>query len=484
MLVSRGDAAPPDGTARLVPSEALLYVHASTSEARTQDASLQALAGRFSSLRLADLGMAFTPGAGTLDFERDVRPWLGEEAAVALLPGAGDRPDPLLLAAVRDSDKAVAMLRRVGARAAGSHQGTQLLQLPPRAWAAFAGEYLVIGPEDAVRGAIDRAAGGGLPALAGGRVYRRAAADREGAASVEVFATSAGLRRLLDGRSGLAGFLGRLVTSPQLEGFSARLAAEETGVRVTARVMRAPGAPRRPAFESTLAERVPDGTAGFVALPGMAAAADLVSRAGGAAMLEGLREALPQAAGLELDDVLEPLAGEAALSLTAGEGAPIFTLATRTRDEARTGAAMARLQGPVSDQLAGGAPFAQREAAGARAFSLTVTPELQPSYAVARDRLVASTDPSGLGQLAKTRTPLTQDSTFEQVDPGEDARVEALGFFDPRQLLALGERTGLQGLLSPAMRDDLRRISTAAAVVREDAGHPSDTTAELFLEIP
>ena len=43
--------------------------------------------------------------------------------------------------------------------------------------------------------------------------------------------------------------------------------------------------------------------------------------------------------------------------------------------------------------------------------------------------------------------------------------MEALGFFDPRQLLALGERTGLQALGSPAVRDDLRRIRAAGAVV-------------------
>jgi len=201
-------------------------------------------------------------------------------------------------------------------------------------------------------------------------------------------------------------------------------------------------------------------------------------------MVERLREALPQAAGLELDDVLEPLSGEAALTVAAGDDAPVLTLAARTRDEARTRDAMARLQGPVADRLAGGAPFSQREVAGAPAFSLTATPRLQPTYAVSGGTLVASTDPSGLRQLGAARTGLDQDSTFEQVFPDEDARVEALGFVDPRQLLALGERTGLQGLGSPALRDDLRRIHKAAAVVREDAGHPSDTTAELFLEIP
>jgi hypothetical protein len=48
----------------------------------------------------------------------------------------------------------------------------------------------------------------------------------------------------------------------------------------------------------------------------------------------------------------------------------------------------------------------------------------------------------------------------------------------------LGERTGLKALSSPAARDDLGRIRAAGAVVKEDADEPTDTTAELFLEIP
>jgi hypothetical protein len=66
-----------------VPSDALLYAHLSTSEGRTQDARLLELAGRFSVLRerMPALAMALTPAAGGLDYARDVRPWLGDEAA-------------------------------------------------------------------------------------------------------------------------------------------------------------------------------------------------------------------------------------------------------------------------------------------------------------------------------------------------------------------------------------------------------------------
>ena len=90
--------------------------------------------------------MALTPGAGGLDFARDVRPWLGDEVAVALLDGGTAGPEPLLLAAVDDRAAAERTLARLGARPAGRHAGTPLLSLPPRATAAFVGDHLVIGP--------------------------------------------------------------------------------------------------------------------------------------------------------------------------------------------------------------------------------------------------------------------------------------------------------------------------------------------------
>ena len=78
----------------------------------------------------------------------------------------------------------------------------------------------------------------------------------------------------------------------------------------------------------------------------------------------------------------------------------------------------------------------------------------------------------------------TGASVLDDMVPEGGGKVEALGFLDSRQLLALGERTGLRALSSPAARDDLGRIRAAGAVVKEDATQPTDTTAELFLEIP
>jgi hypothetical protein len=63
--------------------------------------------------------------------------------------------------------------------------------------------------------------------------------------------------------------------------------------------------------------------------------------------------------------------------------------------------------------------------------------------------------------------------------------ADSLVFLDLRQLLALGEQTGLTAIPSLATaREDLRRVRAAGAVVTNDPTHPTDTNAELFLQIP
>jgi hypothetical protein len=484
VLATRGSGAP-DGAAKLVPADALLYAHASTAPGRAADARLEALAARFTTARegVAALGASLTPAAGRLSFSRDVRPWLGDEVAYALLDAGPGRTQPMLVAAVADRPKAEALLAKLGAITAGAERGVALRRLPGQSVAAFAGTFLVAGPEPAVRAAIDREQGDGQPSLADARVYRRAAKTRDGGASADLFTTAAGLRHLLAGRSGLPGVAGRLLAGPQVEGVSAQAKVVDGGLKLTARVIRAPGGPARASFEPSMQNRVPAGGAAFLDLPSAGALADLVSRAGGGSFVAGLRDALPAVAGIELDAVLAPLQGEAALSIASGATTPVITLASRTRDEAATREALANLQSPLADRLAGGAPFSERDAGSTSTFTLDVTPELQPSYAVAKGLVVASTARSGLDQLRAPKAPLGGVDAFKRLAPDQGDKVEALGFLDPRQLLSLGEQGGLPAL-SPALRDDLGRIRSAGVVVGEDATYPTDTDAELTVQIP
>jgi hypothetical protein len=182
--------------------------------------------------------------------------------------------------------------------------------------------------------------------------------------------------------------------------------------------------------------------------------------------------------------VLEPLRGEAVLSLQARGEIPVVTLTARSSSPRTTGDALARLQAPLAARLTGGAERALQPV-GPGAFTLPVTARLQPSYALSGDVLVASTAQLGLDQVRAAARGVAQAPALAPLSDLAGASVQALGFLDLHALLQLVERTGLAaGSGFGAARADLDPVHAAGAVVRQAPDHPTDTTAELFLQIP
>jgi hypothetical protein len=483
VLTARGGGAagPPDEAAALVPASALVYVHLSTDPARERDARLLRQAGALPALRgLRDrFTAALSPRA--FDLQRDVRPWLGKEVAYAAVSAT----DSVVLAAVADRPQAQALVARIGnLSAAVRYRGVQVLRAGSTA-IAFAGGFLAVGTEPAVRAAIDRSQGRGT-ALAGTPAYRRVTRGRPADRSLDAYASAVGVRSVIAPRAGLLGALGQLLDRPGLTGAGGDVVSEAAGVRAHARL--AGGAPRGAAFEPVLLERVPESAAAYVGVRGAARLVALLERLGARRTVAALRAGLPGAAGIDLDrDVLAPLAGEVALAVTGtvGGGAPVLTLKAQTRDARRTAAAFARMQPPAAARFAlpGTAPaFRHQTIGGLSAFTLHITPELTPAYAVAGGRLVLSTAPDGLLPPQGT---LAAAPAFKATVGAVPDRADSLVFLDLRQLLALGEQTGLTAIPGFATaRDDLSRVGAAGAVVTEVRAHPTDTNAELFLEIP
>jgi hypothetical protein len=383
------------------------------------------------------------PSLRALGLEDDVRPWLGDELAVAL-------PGPVLIAKVADR--------------AGAERYRDQLQRP----SAFAGDYLVVGAE-----APDGSSLADTPA------YQRAAELER--APLELYAPAAGLRRALEDAPALLRTAAAFAEAPHFQALAARVRPDPDGARITARVLRSPGAPPAQEFAPALQGRAPASAAAFLDVPGADALVTLLERGGAGDLLAGVRAALPELAGIELDrDVLGPLAAEAAVTLTAQGATPVFTLTARSDNPALTREALARLQEPLAEQLTGDARGFK--ALDDNAYTLSVNRALEPSYALDGNVAIASTSASGLSQRTLARRGLAQELVLRAVADQAGGRVEALAFADLRQLLALGERTGLNlGPGFPAVRDDLRQVRAAGAVVRREE---SDSTAELFLEIP
>jgi hypothetical protein len=476
-----GDDGPPDDAAKLVPADALAYVHLSTDPDRSADRRLVRLAAALPAIRrLRDQGVAaISPQA--FELERDVRPWLGDELAYAAVSPA----DSLVLAEVADRPRAETLVARIGnLSGAAEYRGVRVLVAGPTAL-AFVGDFLAIGTEAAVRAAVDRERGDGAR-LADLGAYRHADDGAPADRSVVAYASAAGVREVLAPRDGLLGALGALLDRPGLEAAGAAVTAEDDGLRAHVRL--AGGAPRDAAFEPLLLERVPEDAAAYVGVRDAGRLVRLLERLGAGDAIAAVRDVVADEAAIDLDaDVLAPLADEVAIAVTgpAGDGAPVVTLKARTTDPGRTENALARLQAPLARRLAlpGTVPGFRPETFGTlEGFTLRVTPELAPSYAVSGEGLVISTSPAG---LEPPRGTLAAAPGFEAAIGSVPDQAESLVFLDLRQLLALGEQTGLTAIPGfSTARDDLARVRAVGAVVTPDPAHPSDSTAELFLQIP
>jgi hypothetical protein len=476
-FVLRGPSPPEDRAAALVPADALVYLHASTDPGRGEDERLIELLSRFPSLvRLRD---RLQQSIGAFEYGRDVRPWLGKEAGVALLDSGGPAANVLLLLSVEDEPKAQGQLKRAAGAAGGvEHRGVAVRRFGGVA-AAFVGGFLAIGQEAAVKAAIDRAKGVG-------KSLGPAPEGLPDGRSVDVRMSADGVRRVLRPQAGLLGGIGALIDDPALRSVTLALSAEDRGARV--HVHQAKRSAEGQAFVPELLDTVPEDAAAYVGLNGLEAAGTVLGAAGGAALLSRLQERLPT---IDLErDVVGPLRGEVAISVTPALPIPIVTLVARTRDEARTREALSRLRGAIAELLvpaegeAGGQvpTFEERKLGGVTAYALALAPDVELLYAVTGGRLIVSTTAAGIERVAADGDSLREDERFERGVNEVPERAEALVFLDLSQLLTLGDTVGLDpGPAFQTARDDLRRVRVITAVAEREG---PDTTAELFLEIP
>jgi uncharacterized protein DUF3352 len=492
---------PAADAARMVPADALLYVHVSTDGSRPAVARALDLAERFPSFpraRDAVLGRLSQAGAG-ISFDRDVRPWLGREAALALLNTPGSTAGSLIVLDVTDRRKAEAFLRKVaGAPRPASYRGTAI-QGYGNASAAFVDGDLTIGQVPGLRAAIDAQAGR-APSLAKSPVFRRAARDLPADRVADAYASPDGVNRLLAPQGGALGAAGALIAQPALQGVALALTPEENGARLTVRsaldARMARQFPRGRRFEPELVGSVPESAMAYLGLTRLDRAAGRLlaaGLAGGGAgrritqLLQRLRTDLGRRAGVDLRrDVLPLFQGEVALWLAPAIPAPVLTLIAATRDEDVTREAFARLQQPLARLLAqqgGQVPtFTEREVDGTPVFQLRLGPGIELDYAVFDGKLVLSTSLAGVRAVKRHDGSLADDESFRATLGERPKRVTSLVFLDFSQLLRLGERTGLNDSRSYlAIRRDLEKVRAVGAAA---SGGNAESTTELFFEIP
>jgi hypothetical protein len=508
-LGGSGVEPPATGAAELVPGNALLYVHVSTDPSRPAVRQALALARRLpvSPLLFAavttrlDAMLAGSGGAG-VSYAADIRPWLGKEAALAVLDTSGSSAGSLLVLDVRAPAAARSFVARVGAHPDGVYRGVALLAGPSGATLAFVRHYLVLGQAGSVHAAID-VAHGRTRSLASSDTYRRSAGAEPAGRVLDAYASADGVRRALVPHSGLLGELGSLLVQPRLSAATISISALSGRLHVAVHSSLVPKpstAPvsTSPQFTPTLPTALPAGSQLLLDAPGLHSSVPRLLSFGAplgigerlGAILSRLGSALA-AQGLNPAQFLSLFAGETAIAVVPGSGGsgPAPVVVTRTSDEARARGVLSSLEGPLTQVFApasnqpGVVPEASdATVAGVSVHELSLAPGFRLDYAVAHGLVVLSTGRAGITRVFTHTRTLDGTPGLRSVLGEHPSEVTSLVFFDLSQLLRLGERAGLidstrQASLWPAV-EKIRAIGLASW------RGANDTTTELQLQMP
>jgi hypothetical protein len=451
--------------------------------------------------RLAAIaGGSITSGSSSsLNYQDDIRPWLGREAAIAFLNTATSTAGSEIVLDVKDPVRAHRFVSHTGATPAGSYHGVKLYRLKTQIEGAFVSHFLVLGQAATVTSAIDAFAGR-TPSLAESSAYQRASGGEPAGRVVDAYFSAAGITRLLAPQGGVIGAFGALLYQPGEVGSTVSVSATATGARLyvhTALAQRSRGGGRSRAFTPTLASELPSGSLVLMDVTGLNRVAPRVLGAGADAGIAGklgpllgrLGAALA-AEGVNVHSIEALFAGETAVALApVSNGTPTLVVIARTRDQRKVREQLANLEVPLSQlfpppkQGSGQVPeFSSHQVDGVTTHQIMLTPGLTLDYAVFRGLVVVSTSLGGVAAVAHHTRSLRSEPAYSQTLPGQPRPVSSLLFADFSQLLRLAERTGLvRGATYQALRPDLNRIR---AVGLQSTREQDDSTAQITFEIP
>jgi hypothetical protein len=481
-----------DTAVRLVPPDALVYVNTRVEPDSSQWRRAGDIIDQLPVLRrLRDRALdSLSRGRRPLDFDTQLRPWIGDQAALALLPD-GRRATSLILAQVADQAQARRFLTGAGRPREQPYRGVTVRVYGDIA-AAFVGNFLAVGSAQNVRAAIDASHGA---SLARDKLFRDTVAELNVDERLAyAYATQRGVARVLRGREPLVDRLRTLVDDEGMRAAAAAAKPEPNGVRLGLASTRAPG-PVAPKFKATLTREVPGGAIAYVGAAGIQGLVDTLERLGGGQgpqlprVLERLGLPLDARARRALLTAARPFADrEVALVVTPPVNLPVVSLLIGNTSAKQGGDLLVALQPVVSRLLESPsqgqvAAIVPRRIAGVQATTLSLSPSLQLTYAAFDDMVVITTSAAGIRQLRLHQSSLSENASFAPAglrDFLSDA--SSVVFLDLRRLSVLVERAGLAA--TPGYRAIKSEITRIGAVSGVTASERSSQTAEIFVEVP
>jgi hypothetical protein len=495
-----GDRCPPaDDAAALVPGDALLYVHVNTDPDTEQYERAAALAGRVPTLT-AQLVSALPGASGAgIEYDSDVRPWLGGEAAVALIPGDRNDLEQALLLEVEDENGAQRFTDELVGRRTESRDYEEVpVTTRGDLSTAEVDGFVVVGPTAAVRAVIDTQREGS--SLDDSEPAEEVADELPEDSLATAFISERGAADLFRAGAPL-GSLEAFVHSDATLGAGAALVAGDDELEIEShsvfdpeRLESEPGFfGAFPTFDPSLADELSDGSLLYLGLGDPEQSIDaLLAQASAEApgLTEGFEkfsEELQKEGDVNIErEVLPLLAGEVAVGIEPppgggdqgggaqeqeeevpegiepggpppipdepGEltftGVPYVVFIADEVDEAQARRTLADLQVPIAKALdpeeAGQAPVFEGNAiAGLQARSLRISPTVNLTYAIFDEKLVVATDPAGIEQVKSGESGLPDTGQYERATDGFGDELAAALFLNVGDLIALAERQGL-----------------------------------------
>jgi hypothetical protein len=464
--VPGGDTCPAtDDAAKLVPGDALLYVHLDLDGGSDQYKQAKALADELphsQGLLQAAIASLSPPSGGQVDVEGQIQPWLGDEAALSRLPGPGAGDEALLLASGDDA-KAVAFADRIAPSKAtlGHHGGVVVRNYAKGFGAAVTGGFLVLGKQRAVLRVIDtqRLPATALAAAAGPKAIRD---QLPGERFADLYLSKLGVRTLLAGRGGLASQLDTFADYPASRGLAASAQAHSDGIEFQLESNLDPNLERRhppffrafETFNPSLAKEVSSEALVYLGVGNLAGSVRaLLDQAAKTAPelakgFNAFRSGLSARSKVDITkEVLPSLAGQAALVVEPTAQIPYVALIVDGIDEQAAGTAVAKLAAPIA--RAGGrrsdvaSALSETEIEGVRTTTIRLSPSVNLAFAVFDGKLVIGTDPAAIREVKSGKHSLSGTDAYEQATSHVGGDVSSLVFLNLQELFGLAERAGL-----------------------------------------
>lgn len=357
-----------DRAASMVPADAALYANVYLQPSNGQRMNLAGLLGRVPGFedestldeKMDQVAQNLLADAG-IDYRAHVKPWLGNQIAMAAWPSAADpmSAEPVLLVAVKDVEAARAALPELVADdgptfTSETYEGVEL-QVAEGTSYAVVDEMLVVAPDaDQLRAIVDVSAG--QPSLADAEAFRDAADRLPEDHLASAYVDLAALAEATDATDALSG----------VSTAGAALVAERDGLHLTGSApfaMEEAGPSSRAGFAmggepSSLVEWMPEGTLAEVVVFGLrqtledaeAAVADSPEAEEVVSALDTLRALAAFGLGIDIDSDLLPLLDrEVAVAVTDLTGdLPRGQLLLRPEDPEAAEAALTRLTDALS----------------------------------------------------------------------------------------------------------------------------------------